>query len=271
MANNPTVSFKDNNIYLGAYLLGPVQGTITVQNKQRSGGSTQVVYMGKPQDIYDYYLDYYYGGYEVQLVTGQNTGVWTLTATLNRDVITNPNIADPPNDTWQLHPTITTHNILECTDRPIIASLTTAGKEAIESQIKNPLNMATANYQGSDKTNVVAVYNLMRCGVEGKPNQFQSLMCTVTVASDYSLSWALTDCGKVLQKTTVVSNYQVPLAYSSLMPASTTITTDANGVQTFGGYYQSYPSIVNVGNNKVQVSMEWQYNSRWSAIMYDQV
>jgi hypothetical protein len=259
----------------GAYLNGAIPGTITIRNKRRQGGSTEVSYTGTPQQAASLYELYYLEGYEVTLTTGQDTGVWTMNAILNRDVINNPVVTPPPVERWTLGKTAVQQSLLECTDRPTIALLTTQGKEYIESQIKNPTNMATAKYQGTDKAAVIQVYNLMRLGTDSRQTSFPVLKRRVTVPYDYNLGWSTANDGKVLSTQTLLNLYgsAIPFAVQSVLPASNSPFTDINGVTTFGGWLQEIGIDVDeVGdNNKVEVTQQWQYGNRWAAIEYDQI
>lgn len=254
---------------------GAIQGEVTIQNKQRAGGSSKVVFTGKPQDVLNQYELFYLSGWEVQLTTGQNTGVWTVECTINRDVINNPNVPPTPNVRWTLGQTVVQQHLLECTDRPTIALLSTAAKEAIESQLKNPLNMATVNYAAQnpsapDATAIKSVYNLMRLGVESREKYYPCLKRTATVPAGYNIGWTAEYEADVLQNGTLLGTYNIDPAIVSLMPQSTTPVTDVNGVTTFGGWLEKGPNADETGDNKVTITQEWQFGDRWNAIEYDQ-
>jgi hypothetical protein len=257
---------SDNQIWVGTVDTQAQRVSQTIAYNPRSGGITQEVWSGKREHILPLYTAYAASGWQVQLTTGK--AVWEMSATLNQDIV----IGEPdPVPQWEISGHQGQQNVLECTDRPIISDLNTKAKATIELMLKNPASDAiyaadadTDNIYNSMKT----VYDLMATGVEGKQIWSPVVSRTITVNSQYVANWTTNAVGSVLTKPQVVGYYGVPYWVENLMPNSTNINTDTNGVTTMWGYLEQYPTYRNVGNNKVQISQQWVYN-KWPNLLYD--
>src|SRR5439155_422079 len=109
-------------------------------------------------------------------------------------------------------------NVLDCTDRPIVAGLSTNTKALIEYAIKNPTTSEplTSLDEISQFHNAYLTYTLMRSGVEGRQEYTIEVKRTITVSNTFNCTWTLANVGKVLGKASLVQAYAVPSNIASL-------------------------------------------------------
>lgn len=242
--------------------LSIAQGPTTYRWKPFVGGSTQTSWEGDWTLIVSQTLVYRHAGWETESIyNGNNKG--TLTATLNSDLTINTD----PNIIWEIQDTPSQQSILEATDRPIVANLSTTTKAAIEAQIKSPEKTIPliTNDTISELDNALKVYNLMRIGLESKLSHIITVRRTIIVPYQYTPTWTLANVEKVLSKNAFVSEYLVPNYLIPILPDSdSSIQIDQNGVETFKGFLVHFPNYTTTSQNKVQVTQDFVW-FKWSA------
>jgi hypothetical protein len=247
------------------------QNSIESTSDPRNGDTTTVTGTAMTQADASAKATYYRNlGWSVSIKQRGAGDTWTVTATYNSDVITDPTEVRIPDTQWEVLSSDFQSNILESTDRAFIKDLSTQTKTRIEAAIKlglpqDNVPQLTTVADVAQLPNALALYNLMRIGVDCRQNFTTLLKRTVTVSTRFNISWSLTNNDKVLSKSNLANSYLVPLWVQRLMPESSyDIETDINGVARFWGYLEYQPSYQSVSGNRVQISQEWVYNN-WSA------
>ena len=260
-----------NTIYAGDIATsGVIEGPMVVSYDPRNGGNTKRSFTGTPTAINALYISYCLYGWTCELTTGD--AMWTLNATIARDYIQYPNSEPIPVDVWELTPQSKTQSILECSDRPTIALLSTKAKEVIESQMKDPASTQLLNYSGSsDYVAAKIVYNLMRVGVDARQTSYPVLRRKIVCSNTYNSNWNTANNGKILKTSTLVSTYAIPNSITQLLPTYSGTLIDSNNVSVCGGWFQAPPNVNTIAANKVEISQEWIYDNAWSSILYDQI
>lgn len=247
---------------------GAIEQPIKYTYKLRQGGTTTRTWRGTQDQCTSLYNLFSNAGWAVELTQEGKGGIWLISATLQSDFNGEPN----PITQWQIQPHAVEQSVLECTDRTEIASLPTSVKLAIEKSIKEGdshfLEVGTVDGVTPTFPNAQKVYNLMAIGVEARQIFTPIISRTMTVSTTYNNTWTLTNVGKVLSKATLISSYNVPSYIYNLIPESSAVTTDTNGVSSGKGFLESHPSYQSVGDNKISISQEWTFD-KWSQLLYD--
>ncbi len=254
-------------IYKGSKL---VQGPTTYTWKIGVGGSTRLSYTGAQQEIINQ-ANYLQGlGYETVVTSGP---LWTLEATIDIDLSKNPGTSEPePTPQWELIPNQYIEDLFESTDI-FSAELPAPLRSSIELKLKNPENTVNITIPESmltpeniQKSNRIYVYKQM--GVDGRRLYAVGLKRSIVVSDKYNVKWSIINVNKVWNTNTLISTYNVPTVFISLLPASRTeyktIKMDDNSnndVEIFyrWGWLESHPVYQLVSNNRVQISQEWVY------------
>lgn len=245
-----------------------------------TGGRTTRTYKGKEAPITNKANELQLLGWETEITTGP---VWTLVATYNVDLITDPGgdgqTADPV-PVWELTPNNFEMSIFEC-QRPFVNGMPQNVRTRVEAKLKNPqkysmefLPPEQANNQ--DLQNAAArVYHYKQMGVDGKLAHTLTLKRSIVVPLNYTLTWSTVNAEKVLSTNRVISEALPPANIRQLMPSSYASNEVVGGVEGYWsvvagnmdinfyfGWLEYYPSIQTVGSNRCQISQEWVYN-KW--------
>jgi hypothetical protein len=241
-----------------------VEGPINITFQPGKGGTTTRTFTGNETNIRSQATLLAAEGFSTNMTGGP---VWTLTATLSGDV------ENQPTPQWEIIPHEVERDILECTDRPFIQSLTSTTKDLIEYAIKNPLNHVglTADGAEADATqfaNAWLVYTLMRAGVTARQEFTIAVKRTITVSLQYNPTWSIANVGKIFSRAGLIGAYGIPTNVAALLPVGGSSIENAGSavspLYVFYGFLEQYPNIVTVSGNKLQISQTWIYN-RWSA------
>ena len=245
----------------------PRNGGVTTLTGVVHGGAPGQSGFSLPSDAYNYLLQLRSYGWQVQVTNTQRGNQWTFTATYNADLILDPNDVWIPEPIWEVETNEVEKNILECTDRPFIANLSSQTKACIELAVKNAVpNPQLIPDSGSiaQLPNAHVAYALKVNGVEGFGRFTKTVKRTLVASNRYNPVWMDIYDNKILSKSVLVATYNMPAVKAVLLPPSdTAIQTDTNGITTFWGYRQYPVNAVSVPPNKTQYSQYWVYN-KWS-------
>lgn len=232
------------------------------------GGQTKRTFEGKQTDITNKALELQYLGYETEITSGPK---WTLVATINVDLATNPGGTEPePVPQWEIVPHNLDQDILEC-GRALTAGLPSSVKAQIEAKLKNPQNKSVPYVLPADNaylSQALRIYALKQMGIDSRRVAAVSLKRTITVSSYYNANWSSIYNLRVWSKSGVVSYYGVPNVLVNLLPNGGYKTENVSvGGQTvtlgfYEGYLEQLPSYQTVGTNRISISQEWIY-SKW--------
>lgn len=239
-----------------------------------TGGQTRRSFKGTSSEITNKANELQVLGYETEITTGPK---WSLTATVNVDLTTNPNgdtVNNEPEPVpqWELVPHIKEQSIYEC-ERPFVLALNSDIKACIENKLKNQQNKSIFVVpSGVTNSLLIAkalrVYMYKQAGMEGRAINILSLKRSILVSSNYRLNWSINNAMKVISDSKLKALYAPPTAIYNILPdtyASTEyVYYDVNAQFTleipfYYGWLEMHPSYQTVGNNKIQISQEWTY------------
>lgn len=241
-----------------------------------TGGNTKRTFTGTATDINNQALYLQQFGYETEITTGPK---WTLVATINIDLATNPeSTTEPePTPTWELVPHALEQNLYE---GELGYQLPTEVKNTIESKVKNPNDntkfIVPLEYarNATMVDRACRIYAMKQMGIDSSRIYTIALKRSIIVSSNYNLNWSIDNTNYVLSTNRVVSTYGVPNVLRSLLPDSS--IADQNIPMTsivankyiiipfYYGWLEQHPSYQFVGSNRIQISQEWIFN-KWVA------
>lgn len=241
-----------------------------------TGGNTRRTFIGSPTEIVAQALFLQNLGYETEITTGPK---YTLTATINVDLVTNPNTSTEPEPTptWELIPHPMEQSIYEC-GRPFVAALPSTVKASIETKLKNPQNkslfVVPIEYSSAQLIDdAFRIYTMKSLGLDSRRIYTVSLKRSIIVSSRYTCNWSLDNVNAVLTTNKLINDYNVPMVMRGLLPPAysapevipiedKTVANRNVVIPFFYGWLEQHPSYQFVSSNKIQISQEWVFN-KW--------
>lgn len=173
---------------------------------------------------------------------------------------------EQPVDTWEFFAAIAEKDIL-ASDIAAVQNFNDENLENIRFYLQNPPPAGTTPTftNTGDRTNAVAIYNLMRAGLQSIRVNVPTLRNTVTVSNVYALQVSLANVGRIISTGSLRNLEAVPAGTVALLPNDSTNKTG------FGyGWYKKHPTIRAGARQKTQIEREWEYGL-WPTLIYQSI
>ena len=235
-----------------------IVGKYKISFKQFEGGTTSYSLTGLLDVIQPAYENMISLGYDCVL-NQMDAGVWELDVSYPADLLTNSDTMQEafPEIVWNYVKTKQEQAIFDCTDRPIISSLSIQTRELIELAIKQSSTNQKIAYNPSELANATSVYNLMRLGVKGRFVNYPTVSRTITVTKKFNPYWQIAFEGKILTSQTWANYYAVPFWITPQLPVSTIQNDAQSGIASVYGWLEVGSQRGNIHRNRQVISQTW--------------
>lgn len=213
------------------------------------------------------------GGAQADIQKGLGTD--TLTARYPLSVAGSNGTIDAPVDVWEFFSSHAEKDILEA-DLAVINGISDLNKQILRSLVQTPPS-ADGNgtyapdpdgggYFDDDGSRAAAesIYALMQSGVKAVRVMAPVMRHTQTVSNLYTVKAALTNVGKILSTTTLISFESIPTSVLFNLPTNT--STRTSPVLSYG-WMKMYPTIRMAARMRMQIELEYEYGL-WSNVLY---
>ena len=176
-------------------------------------------------------------------------------------------------DVWELRSAEVEKDLLEA-DIAVINSVPAAMKQKIRHLIdtrdESTVTVATFGAAGEPANTAFAIYNLMVKGVKAIRVYAPILTRRVTVSSKYSTAVPVTNVGRILKSSTMVTSAgngeSVPDTF--LIPLNSAPFTNTPADTAFAyGWLKGYPVLVASAGGRTELTQEFQFGL-WSTLLY---
>jgi len=171
---------------------------------------------------------------------------------------------EQPQQVWEYLANVVEIDILEA-DISTINSISSENKRVLRDAIAAPNPDSEPDFDPTDPLilNVQDLYELMLGGVRSYRVNVPTLKVSKLVSGSYGVKATLDNVGKVITTTALSIQESIPAGILFNLP---NFTTAKSG---FGyAWYKKHPNIQQTGNNRWNVSQEWEYGL-WPALLHD--
>jgi hypothetical protein len=169
---------------------------------------------------------------------------------------------ETPIDTWEFFASAVEKDFMQA-DIAAIEAMNDADKYQLENLIANP-PATPADVPAWNTTLGADLYTMYRAGVRSVLQNAPALRHTQTVSNQYTVAASLTNVGKILSTSTLVTAESLPSGVLFNMPIDVSTRSASSLVYA---WFKHHPTVRAAARQKMQIEQEWVYGL-WSTILY---